>query len=87
MYDAVHLFAKALDDLDRSRHIDITPLQCDGDLTWQHGNSVLNYMKLVGQENETINPHYPNTKSTTYYPKQPFSTTIKKVSFLIFLNQ
>ncbi|CAL4124065.1 unnamed protein product, partial [Meganyctiphanes norvegica] len=47
MYDAVHLFAKALDDLDRSRHIDITPLECDGDATWVHGFSLVNYMKMV----------------------------------------
>ncbi|XP_064105620.1 LOW QUALITY PROTEIN: glutamate receptor ionotropic, kainate 2-like [Macrobrachium nipponense] len=47
MYDAVQLFAKALDDLDRSRHIDITPLDCDGDATWVHGNSLINYMKWV----------------------------------------
>ncbi|XP_068247412.1 glutamate receptor ionotropic, kainate 2-like isoform X2 [Palaemon carinicauda] len=47
MYDAVQLFAKALDDLDRSRHIDVTPLDCDGDNTWVHGNSLINYMKWV----------------------------------------
>ncbi|XP_050700937.1 glutamate receptor ionotropic, kainate 2-like isoform X2 [Eriocheir sinensis] len=47
MYDAVQLFAKALDDLDRSRHIDVTPLECDGDATWVHGNSLINYMKWV----------------------------------------
>ncbi|XP_068244028.1 glutamate receptor ionotropic, kainate 2-like isoform X5 [Palaemon carinicauda] len=47
MYDAVQLFAKALDDLDRSRHIDVTPLDCDGDTTWVHGNSLINYMKWV----------------------------------------
>ena len=47
MYDAVRLFAKALDDLDRSRHIDVTPLDCDGDSAWVHGNSLVNYMKWV----------------------------------------
>ncbi|KAK4297158.1 hypothetical protein Pmani_030406 [Petrolisthes manimaculis] len=47
MYDAVQLFAKALDDLDRPRHIDVTPLECDGDFTWVHGNSLINYMKWV----------------------------------------
>ncbi|XP_045135924.1 glutamate receptor ionotropic, kainate 2-like isoform X4 [Portunus trituberculatus] len=47
MYDAVRLFAKALDDLDRSRHIDVTPLDCDGDNAWVHGNSLVNYMKWV----------------------------------------
>lgn len=30
MYDAVHLFAKALHDLDTSQQIDIHPLSCDG---------------------------------------------------------
>lgn len=29
MYDAVHLFAKALHDLDSSQQIDIHPLSCD----------------------------------------------------------
>ncbi|XP_076034612.1 glutamate receptor ionotropic, kainate 2-like isoform X3 [Oratosquilla oratoria] len=47
MYDAVQLFAKALHDLHRSRHIDLTRLECDGDATWVHGNSLINYMKWV----------------------------------------
>ncbi|XP_047735944.1 glutamate receptor ionotropic, kainate 2-like isoform X1 [Hyalella azteca] len=45
MYDAVQLFARALDDLDRSREVDITPLYCEGDKTWPHGSSLINYMK------------------------------------------
>ncbi|XP_069951466.1 glutamate receptor ionotropic, kainate 2-like [Cherax quadricarinatus] len=47
MYDAVQLFAKALDDLDRSHHIKVTPLDCDADITWMHGNSLINYIKWV----------------------------------------
>lgn len=47
VFDAVQLFAKALDDLERSRHINVTPLDCDGDVTWIHGNSFINYMKWV----------------------------------------
>lgn len=47
MYDAVHLFAKALHDLDTSQQIDIHPLSCDGQNTWQHGFSLINYMKIV----------------------------------------
>ena len=47
MYDAVQLFSQALHDLDLSQNIDITPLSCDGHYTWQHGNSLVNYMKLV----------------------------------------
>jgi len=47
MYDAVHLFAKALHDLDSSQQIDIHPISCDGQNTWQHGFSLINYMKIV----------------------------------------
>ncbi|XP_023339114.1 glutamate receptor ionotropic, kainate 2 [Eurytemora carolleeae] len=47
MYDAVHLFAKALDELDQSQVITTKPLSCHGMETWQHGNSLVNYMKLV----------------------------------------
>ncbi|XP_066943694.1 glutamate receptor ionotropic, kainate 2-like isoform X2 [Macrobrachium rosenbergii] len=47
MYDAVHLFAKALGDLDRSRPIEVARLDCEGDETWIYGNSLVNYMKWV----------------------------------------
>lgn len=47
MYDAVHLFAKALHDLDSSQRIDIKPLSCDAVDTWPHGYSLINYMKIV----------------------------------------
>lgn len=47
IYDAVHLFAQALHDLDHSQDIRTRPLACDGSETWQHGNSLVNYMKLV----------------------------------------
>ena len=50
IYDAVHLFARALNDLDHSQEIDTHPLSCDGTQTWQHGNSLVNYMKLVIQQ-------------------------------------
>lgn len=49
MYDAVHLFAKALHDLDTSQQIDIQPLSCDGQDTWPHGYSLINYMKIVSE--------------------------------------
>ncbi len=47
IYDAVQLFAQALHDLDHSQDITTRPLSCDGTETWQHGNSLVNYMKLV----------------------------------------
>ncbi|XP_046985309.1 glutamate receptor ionotropic, kainate 2 isoform X1 [Schistocerca americana] len=53
MYDAVHLFAKALHDLDSSQRIDIKPLSCDAVDTWQHGYSLINYMKIVEMQGLT----------------------------------
>uniref|UniRef100_A0A336L6S2 CSON001092 protein n=1 Tax=Culicoides sonorensis TaxID=179676 RepID=A0A336L6S2_CULSO len=47
MFDAVHLFAKALHDLDASQQMDIHPLSCDAQDTWPHGYSLINYMKIV----------------------------------------
>ena len=47
IYDAVHLFSKALHDLDTSQQIDIHPLSCDSQNTWPHGYSLINYMKIV----------------------------------------
>jgi len=46
-YDAVQLFAKALTEFDRSQEVNIKSLNCDGSDTWVHGNSLVNYMKLV----------------------------------------
>ena len=47
MYDAALLFATALSELDRSQDIQTAVLSCDSEQTWQHGNSLINYMKLV----------------------------------------
>lgn len=49
MYDAVHLFAKALHDLDSSQQIDIKSLSCDVVDFWPHGYSLINYMKVVSE--------------------------------------
>ena len=49
MYDAALLFATALGELDRSQDIETAVLSCDSELTWQHGNSLINYMKLVSR--------------------------------------
>ena len=47
VHDAVQVFAAALRSLDSSQEISLQPLSCSGDNTWQHGNSLINYMKLV----------------------------------------
>jgi hypothetical protein len=47
MYDAVHLFARALHVLDASQQIEVKSLSCDLTDTWDHGYSLINYMKNV----------------------------------------
>eukprot|EP00094_Tigriopus_californicus_P003973 TCALIF_03827-PA protein Name:"Similar to GRIK2 Glutamate receptor ionotropic, kainate 2 (Macaca fascicularis)" AED:0.16 eAED:0.16 QI:0/0.7/0.45/1/0.8/0.81/11/0/556 len=70
IYDAVHLFAQALHDLDHSQDINTKPLSCDGSETWQHGNSLVNYMKLV---------RYGNN----YVPIQPWVMNIWNISICL----
>ncbi|KAG8199188.1 hypothetical protein JTE90_016016 [Oedothorax gibbosus] len=46
MYDAVQLFAKALQDLDGSKSIiDFPPISCDSGLRGLDGSSIINFMK------------------------------------------
>ncbi|CAG0899600.1 unnamed protein product, partial [Cyprideis torosa] len=47
MYDAVHLLARGLTQLDHGRLVTIKPLDCDLTDTWIDGHSLYNYMKMV----------------------------------------
>ncbi|KAF2367887.1 Receptor ligand binding region [Trinorchestia longiramus] len=47
VYDAVQLFAKALSDLDKSRAIEVMPLDCSSDQVWPLGATLVNYIKWV----------------------------------------
>lgn len=53
IYDAVQVFARALTELDRSQDIQTSSLDCNLENTWQHGNSLINYMKLVQMDGLT----------------------------------
>ena len=46
IYDAVHLFALALDELSKIQEINIVPINCEQGDSWEHGSSLINYMKL-----------------------------------------
>ncbi|CAG0882501.1 unnamed protein product [Cyprideis torosa] len=46
MYDAVYLYAKALDDLDRGEHVKIRKLYCDKAQSWEFGTALVNYMSM-----------------------------------------
>ncbi|KAF2363440.1 Ionotropic glutamate receptor [Trinorchestia longiramus] len=47
IYDAVRLLATAVDDLGRSRPLEVSPLSCDDEHVWQHGNALAKYLKWV----------------------------------------
>merc|ERR1719481_658132 len=47
IYDSVTAFAIALHDLSSSQQIRQRPLDCSGESSWAHGNSLINYMKMV----------------------------------------
>ncbi|CAL4122174.1 unnamed protein product, partial [Meganyctiphanes norvegica] len=47
MYDAVNLFVMAIQQLDNSTDLQITELLCEGNDAWVHGNSLINFMKMV----------------------------------------
>ncbi|KAL5010168.1 hypothetical protein ScPMuIL_012473 [Solemya velum] len=50
VYDGVHLLARSLHELSRAHEINTTPLSCSKTTTWEHGRSLLNYMKSMDFE-------------------------------------
>ena len=47
IYDSVHAFALALNELTEVQQVRQMPLDCSGKIAWAHGNSLINYMKMV----------------------------------------
>lgn len=47
IYDAVKLFVMAIQALDNSTYVQVSPLKCELEGGWIHGNSLINYMKMV----------------------------------------
>jgi len=47
IYDSVHAFALALNELMTVQQVRQRPLDCTGETAWVHGNSLTNYMKMV----------------------------------------
>merc|ERR1712128_279391 len=47
IYDSVHAFALALNELSAVQQVRQRPLDCSGQSAWVHGNSLVNYMKMV----------------------------------------
>lgn len=53
MYDAVLLFATALQDLAKAQDVDTSELNCAKPNTWKYGTSLINYMRNVNIEGLT----------------------------------
>jgi len=47
IYDSVHAFALSLHELSAVQQVGQRPLDCSGRTSWPHGNSLINYMKIV----------------------------------------
>lgn len=48
LYDAIRLYAAALNELDSSNQVSAKVMDCDSDSdSWEHGYSILNYMRTV----------------------------------------
>ncbi|XP_045125479.1 glutamate receptor ionotropic, kainate 2-like isoform X1 [Portunus trituberculatus] len=74
MFDAVILFASALTTMDKSGQVSIRELNCSGDRTWQHGNSLINYMKWYGSRAigaNTRDTHRQPYRGVRYNPFDP----------------
>ncbi|KAG8227033.1 hypothetical protein J437_LFUL013820, partial [Ladona fulva] len=46
MYDAVILYGRALQQLDSSQNVKIGPLDCNKEGNWEHGLSLINFMRV-----------------------------------------
>ncbi|KAE8743138.1 hypothetical protein FOCC_FOCC011231 [Frankliniella occidentalis] len=76
MWDAVHLFARALERLDQSRMVELPALECDdkkdqpgerGQASWDHGFSLLNFMRTTEIEGLTGTLRFDNQGIRTDY--------------------
>lgn len=50
VYDAVHVFAKALHAVDTAAAIQTERLSCNKEKSWQDGETLFNYIKMVSLE-------------------------------------
>lgn len=57
MFDAVHVVVSAVRQLNRSQEIGVKPLSCTSPLIWQHGTSLMNYLRMV----HTCTPPHTHT--------------------------
>lgn len=47
LFDAVYAVVTAVQELNRSQEIGVKPLSCGSAQIWQHGTSLMNYLRMV----------------------------------------
>lgn len=64
MFDAVHVVVSAVRELNRSQEIGVKPLSCTSPLIWQHGTSLMNYLRMVNMHvRRTVIKHAKERKA------------------------
>uniref|UniRef100_A0A803Y928 Glutamate receptor n=1 Tax=Meleagris gallopavo TaxID=9103 RepID=A0A803Y928_MELGA len=53
LFDAVYAVVSAVQELNRSQEIGVKPLSCGSAQIWQHGTSLMNYLRMVELEGLT----------------------------------
>ncbi|XP_051521209.1 glutamate receptor ionotropic, kainate 4-like isoform X1 [Myxocyprinus asiaticus] len=53
MFDAVHTVVAAVQELNRSQNVGATQLSCKSSKIWEHGTSLMNYLRMVELEGLT----------------------------------
>lgn len=47
LLDAVQVVLSAVQQLNRSQEVGVKPLSCSSPSIWQHGTSLINYLRMV----------------------------------------
>lgn len=50
LFDAVYGVVSAVQELNRSQEIGVKPLSCGSSQIWQHGTSLMNYLRMVSKD-------------------------------------
>ncbi|XP_036423012.1 glutamate receptor ionotropic, kainate 5 [Colossoma macropomum] len=67
MFDAVHVVVGAVQELNRSQEIGVKPLSCTSSLIWQHGTSLMNYLRMVEYDGLTGRVEFNSKGQRTNY--------------------
>ncbi|XP_068591287.1 glutamate receptor ionotropic, kainate 5 isoform X2 [Cebidichthys violaceus] len=70
MFDAVHVVVGAVRELNRSQEIGVKPLSCTSPQIWQHGTSLMNYLRMVEYDGLTGRVEFNSKGQRTNYTLQ-----------------